>query len=442
MLGKLSFKYLRDRPNFLKIIFNTGWLFADKIIRMGAGVFVGIWIARYLGPQQFGLFNYAISFSALFSVLGTLSMDAIIVRELVTNPDKENTILGTSFFLRLTGGLIALFASVITMYFVNPKDSLAILLVGISSVGFIFQSFYIIDFSFQAELKSKYSFYAQNLAFILTAILKVILLVSKASLLYFAIVTCLEFLLAGFLFILMYYKRGKGILRWQFCAKTARKLLFESYPLIIAGVAIMIYMRIDQVMLGQMLNNSAVGIYSAAIKISEVWYFIPMAIASSIFPSIIKVKQESEVLYRKRMQQLYDLMSLIGITVALITTFVAPFVIHLLYGSAYDGAAGILVITIWTGVMVCISTIHSRWLILENLQKYNLVYAISGALSNFLINIFFIKKMGVIGAAYGTLFAQFVPFIIALFIKEVRQNIIMMLKALVVPFRFLFTFLK
>lgn len=422
----------------MKILNNTGWLFFDKILRMGVGLFVGVWVARYLGPARFGLWNYAISFAALLSVLGTLSIDNIIVRDLLKDPDKKNSLLGTCFVLRMIGAILALIITVVAAWFVRNGDTLTVVLVALSSAGFIFQSLNVIDFYFQAHLKSKLTVYAQNVAFIISTVIKIILLVMHADVMAFAVVTLLELILAGVFIVIAYKFDHQNIREWTFDRKLAVRLLKDSYPLILSGIAIMIYMRLDQVMLGEMIGDEAVGIYTAAVKITEVWYFIPMSIGSSIFPAIIKSKEQGEAIYYKRLQKMYDFMSLLGLTVAIATTFLAPFVIRLLYGEAYMGAVSVLTVTIWTGISVCISTIHSRWLLLENLQKYSMIYTAFGAVANFTANLILIPRLGIVGAAYGTLIAQFLPLVFAFMFKEVRKNLRMMVSAMFFPFKIFF----
>jgi O-antigen/teichoic acid export membrane protein len=79
---------------------NTSWLFGEKILRMIVGLFVGIWVARYLGPEQFGLLSYAQSFVGLFTAIATLGLDGIVVRELVKDPSRRDELIGTAFWLK------------------------------------------------------------------------------------------------------------------------------------------------------------------------------------------------------------------------------------------------------------------------------------------------------------------------------------------------------
>lgn len=437
ILRKIGFSNLGKRPNLFKILKNAVWLFADKIVRMGAGIFVGVQIARYLGPDQYGLFNYVLAFSALFGILGTLSLDNFIIKELLTPDADQDTLLGTAFVMRLVGSVVGLGLSIWCIYLMRKGDTQVTWLMAITSASFVYQSLYVIDFYFQAHLKSKYSFIAQNSAFIVLSIVKIVLLIRKGSLQAFVIASSLEFLLAGIFFIFSFKYCGQRVLTWRYSGRLARKLLKESYPLILSGFAVLVYTRLDQVMLGQMLNDRAVGIYSAAVKISEVWYFIPIAIASSLFPSLIRAREESLELYTKRLQQAYDFMAMLGLIVSIGITFVAHFVIVFLYGHQYAMAANILSVSIWTGALICISTINGRWLLLEGLQFYTFMYTVIGAVINFVANLFFIRRFGAIGAAYGTLLAQTVPVLVGLSIKKLRGNTLMMLKSLIFPFRYL-----
>ncbi|MFM6199420.1 MAG: flippase, partial [Dolichospermum sp.] len=320
MLSKLKFKkklsFLKSSDKLREIIANTGWLFADRILRMGVGLFVGVWVARYLGVQQFGVFNYATAFVALFSTLSTLGLDAIVVRSIVREPEKRAEILGTAFWLKLFGGVAALLLAVSSIIVVRHDDQLTISLVAIlSSVG-IFQAFDTIDLWFQSQVQSKYTVIAKNTAFVITALVKVALISLHAPLIAFAWAGLGEVSLGAIGLIISYRVRGYSPWLWPWSLPLAKTLLKESWPLILSGLTIMIYMRIDQIMLGQMVGDKAVGLYSAATRISEVWYFIPMAMASSVSPAIYAAKEVSESLYYRRIKQLIRMLVLISLVIS------------------------------------------------------------------------------------------------------------------------------
>ncbi len=410
MLSRLDIKkklsLLKSSDKLRGIIANTGWLFADRILRMGVGLFVGVWVARYLGVQQFGVFNYATAFVALFSTLSTLGLDAIVVRSIVREPEKRAEILGTAFWLKLFGGVAALVLAVSSIILVRHDDQLTISLVAIlSSVG-IFQAFDTIDLWFQSQVQSKYTVIAKNTAFVIIALVKVTLISIHAPLIAFAWTSLGEVGLGAIGLIISYRVRGYSPWLWPWSLPLAKTLLKESWPLILSGVTIMIYMRIDQIMLGQMIGDKAVGLYSAATRISEVWYFIPMAIASSVSPAIYAAKEVSESLYYRRIEQFLRLLSWLSIVVAVPMSFLSGTIITVLFGKSYEASASILAIHIWASLFVFMGVGTSSWFLAEGLTQFALRRTIMGAITNVFLNIFLIPTYGGVGAAIATVISQ------------------------------------
>lgn len=410
MLRRLDIKkklsLLKSSDRLRGIIANIGWLFADRILRMGVGLFVGVWVARYLGVEQFGVFNYATAFVALFSTLSTLGLDAIVVRSIVREPEKRAEILGTAFWLKLFGGIAALVLAVSSIIVVRHDDQLTISLVAIlSSVG-IFQAFDTIDLWFQSQVQSKYTVIAKNTAFVIIALVKVTLISIHAPLIAFAWTSLGEVGLGAIGLIISYKIRGYSPWLWPWSSPLAKTLLKESWPLILSGVTIMIYMRIDQIMLGQMIGDKAVGLYSAATRISEVWYFIPMAIASSVSPAIYAAKEVSEALYYQRIKQFLRLLSLLSIVFAVPMSFLSGTIITVLFGKSYEASASILAIHIWASLFVFMGVGTSSWFIAEGLTQFALRRTIMGAITNVFLNIFLIPTYGGVGAAIATVISQ------------------------------------
>ncbi|HOW36315.1 MAG TPA: flippase [Candidatus Omnitrophota bacterium] len=389
-----------------RVIKNTSWLFADQIFRLGAGLLITAWIARYLGPSQFGLLSYATAFAALFGSLIGLGLNSIIVRDIIRNPSKTNEILGSAFILRLIAGIIALAAAVATICFVRKGDALTQLLVSLIAAGFIFQAFSVIDFYFQSQVQSRYSVYAQNAGFIILGIAKILLILYRAPLIAFAIAGTAEIACTSFFLIIAYRYNRLSIKAWRMKIAVAKELLRNSWPLIFSTVAIIVYMRIDQIMIGQMLGDAPVGIYSAAVRISEAWYFMPMAIAGSVFPIILQIKQSNEGLYYQKLQNLLDALTLLGIGVAVFVTLTSSTLVTLLYGTAYAQSSSILTLHIWGGVFVCLGVAGNSWFIAENLQIYTCFITLAGGIANIALNLVLIPKFGIQGAALATVISQ------------------------------------
>lgn len=427
---------LDGRQGLQAVIGNTGWLFVDKVIRLGVGLFVSVWIARYLGPQQFGLWSFAMAFAALFGAFATLGLDGIVVRELVKTPERQNELMGSAFALKLAGGALTFVLAAGVIALIRPGEVLTFVLVAISAAGFVFQSINVVDFYFQAHVKSRYTVYAANSAFILMALTKIALLVLSAPLVAFALAGLSEVLLTSVFLLIAYRSNQHSMRAWRYHTSVAVELLKQSWPLILSSLAIMIYMRIDQIMIGQMLGNKEVGLFSAAVKISEVWYFIPTAIVSSVFPAIIRAKQLDEALYLRRLQRLYDLMVVVAVAVAIPLTVLSDELMTLLFGAEYGPAGDILSLHIWGGVFVFLGVASSQWYLAENLQKIAFYRAMLGAFINILLNFILIPSQGVVGAAVATVLAQLVAaYLFDGFAPKTRAQFWLKTKALIVPLR-------
>lgn len=368
-------------------------------------LFVGIYVARYLGPDRFGLLNYAQSFVGLFSAIATVGLDGIVVRELIRRSDNSDRILGTAFVLRLCGAVV-MWSIIALAVQVTGNTEYTNLLITIIALSAFFQTFNVIDFSFQSRVESRYVVYAQVIQLTLSAAIKLILVWSEASLTWFAMVILLDavFLAAGLAWI--YHKRSRGMHFWRWDFSTACSLLRDSWPLMMSVLVISIYMKIDQVMIKELLDNVSVGHYAAAVKLSSAWYFVPIAITSSLFPAIVNAQQAGQSLYLARIQQLFDLMVWIAVAIAIPTTFLADWVILVLFGEEFAPAAGVLKIHIWAGVFVFLGVSSSKWVLTENLTLFSFYRTSIGAISNICLNFVFIPLYGIQGAAVSTLISQ------------------------------------
>ncbi|MBN2825888.1 MAG: flippase, partial [Campylobacterales bacterium] len=391
----------------MKYFKNTSWLFGEKILRMIVGLFVGIWVARYLGPEQFGLFSYAQSFVGLFTAIATLGLDGIMVRELVKDENRRDELIGTAFWLKLMGAIAVLIVLAIAIQFTS-NDQYTNILVFIIASATVFQAFNVVDFYFQAKVMSKYIVFANVISLFLSSVVKIVLILNEAPLVAFAWTVLFDsFVLAcGFIYYYIKHSRHGEIsvianevkqsshcearsnlsFFLTFNKSTAITLLKDSWPLILSGIVISIYMRIDQVMIKEMLDSEAVGQYAAAVRLSEAWYFIPMVIASSLFPAIINAKKHSEELYYARLQKLYDLMVWMAIAIALPMTFLSDWVVHLLYGEQYNQAGSVLMIHIWAGVFVFLGVASGKWFMAENLQMLSFWRTFNGMVINVILN--------------------------------------------------------
>jgi len=424
-------KFLFAHKNFMKYFKNTSWLFVEKILRMIVALFIGVWVARYLGPEQFGLLSYAQSFVALFAVVASLGLDSLVVRELVKDESRAETLLGTSFFLKIFGAFTMLVFLAIALQFTSNDFYTKYLIVIIASAS-VFQSFNVVDFYFQSKVMGKYIVYANVISLLSSNVVKITLIISNSSLEAFVWVVLFDSIVLAMSYLYYFFK--KSDFKFQkliFSKSTAILLLKDSWPLILSGIVISVYMKIDQVMIKQLLGDEAVGQYSAAVRISEAWYFIPVVISSSLFPAIINAKKHSEELYYKRIQRLYNLMFWIAIAVAVPVTFLSDVIINLLYGGQYNQAGGVLLIHIWSGIFVFLGVSSDKWLLTENLTKISMLNTAIGAIINVVLNLILIKKIGIIGAAWASLASySFSAYFLLFFWKKTQKNFFLITKSL------------
>lgn len=398
---------------------------------MIVGLFVGIWITRYLGPNQFGLLSFTQSFVALFSTLASLGINNVVIRELAKDERNPGVLIGTSFLLLLIGSIITILVIYSSTQFLN-YDSLTKNLILIVSLSIFFQSFNVIDFYFQSKVLSRYVVISNIIVLFFSSVLKIFLLLTKASLMAFAMVALFDGLVLVLGFCYFFYMSFDFLTnRIKFSFDVAKSLLKDSWSYIFSGVLVSIYMKIDQVMLKEILGDYAVGQYSAAIRLSEVWYFIPMVVCSSLLPAIVNAKKQDKSSYENRLSKLYALMVFAALIISVPLSFSSHFIVSFLYGRQYAEASGILMVHIWATVFVFIGVAGGKWLLVENLQMFSFFNTFVGALVNIALNLLWIPDYGGVGAAWATFFAQaFAAYFSMFFWKSTRANFYMLTRAI------------
>ena len=400
-------KRIESRDYLQNVLGNMGWLFADRIVRMGMGLLVGVWVARYLGPEKFGSLNYAYAFVLLFSAVSSMGLESIAVRDLAGDPSRKNEILGTVFSLKIAGGALALVLAIVAVILVRKEDPQTRWLVGIIACGGIFQAFDAIDFWFQSQVLSRYTVVAKNYGVSFRQPGQGRAHPDEGPVLAFAIAGTAEIILGSAFLVIAYRMNGFRVGEWRILPQTAVGMLKDSWPLLFSGIFITLYIRIDQVMIGEMLGSSAVGVYSAAVSLTEVWYFIPMAITSSVLPAIIDAKKRDEFLYYDRLKKLFLAMFWLSLAVPILITLFSREIVQLVFGTPYTGAASALSIQCWAGLFVFSGLVSNQWYLVENLNRYTLYRHVMGAVVNILGNLALIPKYGIDGAAFATLLTQF-----------------------------------
>jgi len=415
---------------FKRYFTNTSWLIVEKLLRMVVAVFVGMYVARYLGPHQFGALSYANSFVILFLPLVSLGLDRIVVRELVKYPDRKEEILGTTFWLKFAGTLLMWVGLLLVVPFTdnNPEQNI---LIAILAFAVIFQTFNTIGFQFEAEVKSKYVVHIMLIQVLCSAVIKLILVYNEASLIWFALVFLIDALILSMGLIYQYLKEYKTFFNLTFRPQIARNLLKNSIWLIMSAALNAIYMRIDQVMIMDIRGVQDVGMYAASVQLSESIFGLSVVVCNSLFPAIVNAREVSQQYFLEKIYALFRVLVFFMIIVGVLASVFSEEIIVLLYGEKFLPAAEVLSVMIWCGIFISLGVVSGRWHIAEGLMSYGFYRNIVGVLVNVVLNIIFIKQYGIVGAAYASLIAYIFAFLLFdLFYAKARHIFILKIKSI------------
>jgi O-antigen/teichoic acid export membrane protein len=384
---------------------NATWLLAEKIVRYGGGAVLTIWISRYLGPAAFGVLSFSLALASLFTGLGSLGLESISVRELVKSPDAAPEILGSGLALRLAGGgalIAAAFAAAVAL---RPADPLAQQMTVIVAGGLALGAFEVSDWWFQSKVLAGPAVVARTVSFALAAALRILLLLRGAPIVAFAWAWFAEAALTAAMLAIAYRMRGGALSLWRVRFERMKSLWRDSAPVALSSVATLVYMRIDQVMLGRMLDDTEVGRYSVAVRVAELWYFVPIAIVSSVLPAVVQARAAGDAPFFALLQRLYSTVALISYAFALPMTLLATPLVRLLFGASYQAAGPVLAVLVWGGLFTSLGVARSAFLTAMNWTRTHLFTVATGAVLNVALNLVLIPRWKGMGAAVASCIA-------------------------------------
>jgi polysaccharide transporter, PST family len=424
------------KPGFRKAATNFGWLSVERAGRFVLAAAVGLLVVRYLGPARWGSLSYCTALVTLIGFAPALGLDAIVKRELLRSPAQTAEVLASSLLLRLGAGALA-YAIVLIVAsagwgFAGDEARVFAILGAI-----LFQpAFFLPELWLQAQLRAKWIVAAQLGALAVVSGARIWLILHRGSLVAFAWVIVVEMTLgaAGF----FWSARRMGLRFPAVAARVAtmRRLLAEAWPLMFASLAIFVYMKIDEVMLRQLAGPAVVGIYAAAAKLSEIWYFVPTALASSVLPALMRARAANPAEYARRQQQYYDVSAAVAYALSVPIALAAPLIVRLAYGAPFAAAGPVLTVHIWSSIFVFLGVARGQWLVNEGLQKFYLASTVVGAVVNVGLNFVLIPSYGGLGAASATVVSYaLAAWIASYFHPAVRTTAGMQTRALLIPFR-------
>ena len=414
-----------------RVVKNASWMIAEQGVQMLISFIIGMLTVRYLGPSNYGVINYCNAYTALFTAIAGLGIEAIVVKELIARPEEQGEIIGSSIFMRLLAGMFSMVSIFIILFFVDKGDTLILKVALLQSSVLVFKAFEILDFWFQSKLQSKYASILKSISYVLVAAYKVFILVTHKSVEWFAFSVSLDFLIIAVLLSFSYFKHGGR--SWKLSKTISKILISQGYHYIISTLIITVYAQMDKVMIKHMIGESDTGLYSAALMICQYWSLIPLAIINSLRPVIMEYKKDGkEDEYKHEFSRLYKILTWLGLIVSLIISLLSSFIMKTVYGETYLPAAGALAIAIWYTTFSVLGVARGNWLVCEEKNQYAKWFVLFGAITNIALNLVLIPAMGINGAAVATLFTQLVVCYVgpAVF-KDTRENAVQMLKAFV-----------
>ncbi len=411
-----------------KLFVNTGWLFFERILTLLTGLFIGVWVTRFLGPEDFGLYSYVLSFSVLFTSIASFGIDEILIRDLVKFPDKKSELISTGFFIKILGSIVTFSLSIIAVFTLGYENENTGIFIFIVVGSTIFQCFTVIDLYFQSIVESKKIVKVNSIRLIIIYGLKVLFILLELPLMAFVLLLPLEGFIRGSSYIMVFRANNLSIKTSKFSKDLAKSMIGESWPLILSGFAISMGLRIDQLMIKEYLPIERLGIYSIGVGLAELTVFLPMIIMQSLYPKIITaLEQQKDEFIEKIIRLVFYFICLI----ALVISILSEFIVETLYGVEFKESYKVLRILIWTIPLTFLGMVTNKLLTVKKFQKTILFKQISLTVLNVSLNFLLIPTFGIIGAAYATLFADFfINFFMDIFLKNARWIFFMKLSAL------------
>ena len=349
------------------------------------------------------------------------ALESIIIKELVDKPDRQGETIGTAMGMRMISSVFSMIAIMLFLFFVDRGNVMMLGVAFVQSMILVFNIADLFEFWYQSRLESKISVSVRTAGYLITAIYKIAILVFQKSIYWFAFTNTLDMIIAFILLSIVYRKSGGQKLTFNFI--TGKKMLKISYNFIISGLMVAVYAQMDKIMLGQMLDTYTVGLYSVGIYICSLWNFIPEAMIASLRPGIMAVKKVNEETYIRKLKQMYALIIWISILYAVGVCLFSKYIILILYGKDFLGARAPLMIAVWYCGFSLLGSARDVWIICEGHQKYSKWFALIGAMTNLILNLLLIPKIGMIGAAIATLTTQIMTgFGVTLLFKDTREN--------------------
>ena len=403
-----------------KIARNASWIIISKLLQSALSFVVGLLTARYLGPSNYGLINYAISVVTFVLPIVQLGFNNVLVHELTNSPEKEGELLGTSITLSFLSAVFCMIGVISFVVVTDGGNKEMVWVVAIYSINLILQVFDLLQYWFQAKLMSKYCSITSLVAYIAVTCYKVFLLITSKNVYWFVMSYAIDYFIIAVMLLVIYRKLGGQKLAVDI--KLGKQLFSKSRHYIVPGLMVAIFSQTDKIMLNNMLGQTATGYYSAAVTVAMIPAFVYSAIIDSYRPVIFS-NQSNQEWFEQSLRQLYSIVIYISLAQSVVMTVFAELIVGILYGAEFHEAVGALRIIVWFVTFSYFGSVRNIWMLAKDQQKYLWIINASGAALNVVLNILLIPVSGIIGAAIASLATQmFSNFVLSFIIAPLREN--------------------
>lgn len=387
-----------------KVASNALWIVICKGVQAVLGLVISMVSARLLGPSNYGLINYAASLVLFVTPVAQLGITSTLVQELVSDSDREGEIMGTAILSSLFSSVMCILGILLFVSVANPGEKETLLVCGLYSLLLIAQSAELIQYWFQAKLLSRYTAVATLAAYVLVSVYQIIILVAGKGVHWFAIAKTMEYAMIAAALLVIFRKNGSC--RLSFSMSMLKKMLGRSWYYMLANLMVMTFSQVDRVMIKMMIDDAAMGFYSAAVVCANATDFIFFAVIDSMRPVILEAKAHDKNEYEKSTIFLYAIITYFSLFQSVAIALFARPMVYLLYGAAYEPAISVLRLLIWYTAFSYIGSARTIWILAEG--KHRLLWKINlcGALVNIFLNGLLIPVYGIEGAAFASLVTQ------------------------------------
>ena len=412
-----------------RIIKNTSWIIICKVAQSVLNLIISMLTARYLGPSNFGLINYASSITAFMVPLMQLGLRSTLVYEFIQKPDGEGETLGTALLMNASSALLCMVSISSFVTIANHDEKTTIIVCALYSINLIFQALEMCQYWFQKNLLSKYTSLISLVAYFIVSAYKIYLLITNKNIYWFAIAQAIDYCLIALTLLIAYKKCGGQKLSVSF--KRGREMLAKSKYYIVSGMMVTVFAQTDRLMIKNMIGDEATGYYSAAAACAGIASFVFAAIIDSMRPIILERKKQSTTSYELNVSRLFSIVFYLSLMQCVVMTIFATPVIWILYGKDYFSSINVLRIIVWYVTYSYIGQVRNVWILAEGKQRYLWRINLVGALLNIILNALTIPIWGILGAAFASFVTQFFTnFILGFVFSPIRDCNRLMLKGM------------